>query len=108
VEFFREYDKPGVRGLPKYGVFFVIPGEKSLFIGGKEHPRGEITPDSDYPVRAFIRGREVKPVVLGEIGKLRVLSGMALHRIRIPKKNGVRKSKKLTSLRELMRPSKVP
>jgi hypothetical protein len=88
VEFFREYDKPGVRGLPEYGFVLVIPGENPLFIGGKKHPRGEITPNGDYPVRTFLRGREAKPVIFGEVGKLGILTGTEPHGIRIAKRTG--------------------
>jgi hypothetical protein len=70
LEFFGKKDKPGVRGLPDNGVRRIIPGENSLLIGGKEHPRRKIPSHRDNITPAIFRIWKVVPVTFGKIGKI--------------------------------------
>jgi hypothetical protein len=69
MELFREKDKPGVRRLPDDGVFRAEPGEDPLLVGGKEHPRREITPHGDNITPAVFRGWKGITVKFGKIGE---------------------------------------
>jgi hypothetical protein len=72
MELFGKEDKPGVRGLPDNRILRVIPGKDSLFIRGKKHTRGEVSPQGDNISPAVFRGREMITVKFGEIGKMGV------------------------------------